>query len=180
MNIQPAKVELEIKNEDRVPDAKKPRAKPKTCPTKASKWFITINTNIYLNDKNESEATDIKNKFANVLADLLPSFDNFVEMHTSKLGESYGYGKDDSREILCAKDRIIDVSLKYVLEISGSGRLHAHIEFFLRKRGVDTKINMEALKKAIDERMAISCYVNYKLHNASMNIEEYMKKNPIN
>lgn len=179
MNIQPAKVEVQLKNEDRVKEEKKKRAEPKTCPIKNTLWFITINSNIYLNDKSEQEANQIKKRFENSLEELLPSFDNFVEMGTSKLGLKYGYSAEDPREVLCSKDRILAAELKYVFELSPSGRLHAHILFRLKKRGVDTKISTKKIKEAVDKLMNGSCYVNYKLSACTQTLEDYMRKNPL-
>lgn len=179
MQINPQRKEINIPANERVKEEKKKRVPPKTCPNKTSLWFITINTNIYLNDKSEHEATAIKQRFGQVMDDILPTFDHFIEMKTSKLGEKFGFSKDDPRQVLCGKDRILEHKLDWVMELSPSGRLHAHIMFFLRKKGVDTKVLTGEIKKAVDSKMNISSYVNYKLSPAMMNLEEYMRKNPL-
>lgn len=179
MEINPQRKEINIPQEERVKEEKKPRVQPKTCPNKVSLWFITINSNIYLNDRTQEEVEDIKNKFYNCMNSILPTFDNFVEMKTSKLGEKFGFSAQDPRAVLCNKDRIIEHKLDWVPEVSPSGRLHAHIMFMLRKKGVDTKIITADIKKAVDVVMGGSCYVNYRLSPSVITLEEYMRKNPL-
>lgn len=177
MEVKPEIKNIEIKAEDRKQEEKKKKVL-KTCPLKGSQWFITINTNIYINDKTQEEAEDVKKRFADYLAQALPRFADFVEMKTSKQGLSFGYSGEDPRDIL--SERIKCEKLHYVIEISPSGRPHAHIDFYLKKRGVDTKINTKKIKEDVDANMGISCYVNYKLCSTQSNLEEYMKKNPVN
>lgn len=178
MQITPVKKEISIPQNERVKEEKKVR-KVTTCPNKTSLWFVTINTNVYLSDKSESEATIIKNKFVSSLEEILPKMDTFVEMKTSKLGVKYGFSENDPREVLCSPNRILEHKLDWVLELSPSGRLHAHFSFFLRKKGVDTKILTSEIKKAVDNLMGGSCYVNYRLSPSMMNLEDYMRKNPL-
>lgn len=177
MDIKPQKIDIEIPHEERQKQEKKPRPKSKTAQIKTSTFFVTINTNIYLNDKSEQEVKDIKRRFIDTLTDFLPSFDNCVNMSTSKAGVQYGYSLEDPREVVIK--RILEHKLDYVIEVSPSGRLHAHIMFYLKKRAVDTKLNLPKIKEEINRRMNINCYVHYKLHPSAMTLENYMRKNPI-
>jgi hypothetical protein len=179
MQITPQKVEIDIPNNERVKEPKKQRKPALTCPNKTSLWFVTINSNIFLNDKSENEAKNIKNKFVGALEEILHTFDKFVEMKTSKLGIKYGYAENDPREILCKNDRILEHKLDWVLELSPSGKLHAHIMFYLKKKGVDTKLMITEIKNAINSKLNISCYVNYRLSPSMMTLEDYMRKNPL-
>lgn len=170
-----------VENIERKPEEKKPRKVPQTCPNKVSSFFLTINTNYFTGDKSEEDYKVYRKKFTEVLAEMLPVLWQFVEFKTSKLGLKYGYSEQDTPEILMKKDRIIENQVKYVLEVSPSTkRLHAHILFFMKKKGVDTKLKMPEIKKYLENKMGHSCYVNYKLVPSALTIEEYMKKNPLN
>ena len=181
MNINAQEETINIKPEDRIKEEKKARKQPLTCPNKVSTFFITINSNYFIGDKTEEEYKDYRKKFTEVLCAALPHFDDFVDFKTSKLGVKFGYGEKDAKEVLTRGDRIIENALKYVLEVSpNTKRLHAHILFYMRKKGVDTKINIPAIKKYMEEKLGNSCYVNYKLVSSIMSLEEYMRKNPLN
>lgn len=179
MELNPEKQELNIDNSERVKEPKKERKQALTCPNKVSSFFITINTNYFVGDKSEKDLTVYKSKFENVLAEMLPNFHEFVEFKTSKLGAKYGYGENDTRDILMKPNRILENSLKYVLEVSPSHRLHAHILFYMKKKGVDTKVIIPKIKEVLEAKMGHSCYVNYKLVSTVMSIENYLKKNPL-
>lgn len=181
MNIEFAGEVEEIKREPTEIKQKKERKPAQTCPLKTSSFFITINTNYHTGDKSEEDYKVYKKKFTGVLAEFLPDLWKFVDFKTSKQGLKFGYSEGDSVEVLMKKDRIIENSCKYVLEISpDTKRLHAHILFFMKKRGVDTKLNMPKIKEYINNAMGGSCYINYKLVPAVCTLEDYMKKNPIN
>jgi hypothetical protein len=179
MNIQAQKKEISIPQSERAKEEKKPRTPPKTCPVKPSLWFVTINSNVFINDKPEHEVVALKEKFGNVIEELLANFDEVLEMKTSGQGINFGYAAADTKEILCK--RVSETKCQYVLEVSPSGKLHAHIMFLIRRRGIDIKINMPLLKQTVDKKMGCgSCYCNYKLHHImTTTLEDYMRKNPV-
>lgn len=180
MEIPFEEEQIEIKRDEvKDPIEKKPRKQALTCPNKVSSFFITINTNYHVADKSEEDVRVYKKKFAVLLAETLPKFHEFIDFKTSKLGTKFGYSLEDSKDILMR--RVIENQCKYVLEISPTNhRLHCHILFYMKKKGVDTKINMPKLKKHFEEGMGHPCYCNYKLVPCIMNLEEYLKKNPLN
>lgn len=180
MDLKPEQQIINVKQEDRKTE-KKEKKIPQTCPNKVSTFFITVNSNYFVGDKTEEQLTETKNRFVEVLNGMLPQFDKFIEFKTSKMGLKYGYGENDPIEVLVKKDRIIENKLQYVIEISPSTkRLHAHILFFMRKKGVDTKVKIPDLKAHFNNNGFEGSYVNYKLVSTVMSLEEYMRKNPIN
>lgn len=179
MQLNVEKEEIKINPEERVKEEKKPRKESLTCPNKTSSFFITINTNYHTADKSEKDYNAYKNKFENVLAEMLPKFHEFMEFKTSKLGTKFGYGANEGNDILLKPGRVIENSLKYVLEVSPSHRLHCHILFYIKTKGVDKKVLIPKIKKFLEEKLGHSCYVNYKLVSTVMSIENYLKKNPL-
>ena len=177
MDLKPQQQKVDIKPEERVKEDKKKRV-PKTCPNKVSSFFITINTNFYVSDKTESEVNEYREKFTKALETILPTFDTFVEFKTSKMGIKFGYSLDDPLPVLLK--RIVENKLQYVLEVSpNTKRLHAHILFYMKKKGVDTKVKIGDIKNYFINNGFEGAYVNYKLVTTLCTIEEYMRKNPI-
>ncbi len=180
MEVTVEKQEINVPHEQRVADEKKPRKTPLTCPNKVSSFFITVNTNYFAGDKAEKDYLAYKDKFENALASMLPQFWQYFDWHTSKLGEKFGYGPNEGIDILLKKDRVVENSLKYVLELSPSHRLHAHILFYVKTKGVDKKLSIPKLKAAFEEKLGHGVYCNYKLVPSVMTLENYMSKNPVN
>ena len=179
MQIEVEKQDLIVPQGERKRPEKVERKKSLTCPTKTSTFFITINSNQNLDTASESEAKDIKAKFDFIVVDFLKKLPDFTEFKTSKLGVSYGYGENDTRDILQKKDRILQHEVKYVFEKSPSGRLHVHIMYMLKKKGCDTKLMLPEIREHFKNQMQHSVYVNYKLHGARSSLEDYMRKNPL-
>lgn len=179
MQIQVEKQDIIVPQAERKKTEKVERKKSLTCASKVSSFFITINSNQNLDTATESEAKDIKTKFEFVIVDFLKKLPEFTEFKTSKLGITYGYGENDTRDILQKKDRILEHSVKYVFEKSPSGRLHAHILYYLKKKGVDTKLQLPEIREHFKNQMGHACYINYKLEGKKSSIEDYMRKNPL-
>ena len=180
MEIPIEKQEIKIAPENRVAEEPKQRKQALTCANKVSSFFITIAFNYYVHDKSESDFNAYKQKVEKVISEALPSFYKFFDWKTSKLGEKFGYSDKDPEEVLLKKDRVIENSLKYVYEISPSGKYHAHILFYVRTKGVDKKLNIPRLKNYLTEKLGSTPYLNYKLVPSVMTLENYMSKNPIN
>lgn len=155
------------------------KKKPKVG-VRTSLWFVTINTNIPLQSKSQEEANKVIQMFDEVLEEILPRFGDFLEIKNSKTAAENGFS--DAMEDLCSPQRILEKELKYATEIAPNGRLHAHISFRLKKRGVDTKLITARIKTKVDEIFSkksgtsISCYVNYRLCASTDTLENYMMK----
>lgn len=179
MQIEVEKQDIVVPQGERKKTEKVERKKSLTVPSKSSSFFITINSNQNMDTATEEESKKIKAKFEFVINDFLKKLPDFTEFKTSKLGISYGYGEHDSREILQKKDRILEHNVKYVFEKSPSGRLHAHILFYMKKKGVDTKLMLPEIREHFKNQMGYSCFIHYKLEGKKSSIEEYMRKNPL-
>lgn len=172
-----------IPNENRVKPEKKPRPPAKTCPCKTSTFFLTINSNFCIATASESEYLAFKTKFELVLANFTKHLDQYTIFKTSKMGLNFGYGENDGNDILLKPDRILENKVLYVLEEGPkTHKLHAHVLFYMKKRGVDTKLDLVKMRQYFKDQIG-NCYINYALENKKntthSDLEKYLSKNPI-
>lgn len=157
---------------------KRPPQKRTKCPVKYSNWFITINSQKNINSMNEEEFIEFKTNFENVINSFFEpeKLASFVIASGSKQGETFGMPKDVPREELLK--RVEDAYADYTYEVgSEKNRYHCHALFSIKKRGLDTKLDYDGIRKYIDYACGYTCHINFRLYNnAGANLLEYMKK----
>jgi len=180
MNINVEKSEIVIDPSEKIKPEKKERKKPNTCPLKSSTFFLTINTNFCTVTCSEQEYKEFKTKFEFLMNDFLKRLDQFIIFKTSKMGLGYGYSLDDPKEVLIKPDRIVENQVEYVLENSPNRNLlHSHSIIFLKKRGVDTKLDLAAIREHFKQQIGHPVYCNYQLESKRGSLKDYVRKNPL-
>ncbi len=184
MDLNVEQSTINIPTEGRVKPEKKPRKPALTCSCKTSTFFITINSNFVISTATEQEYLQFKAKFELILADFTKNLDQFTIFKTSKMGLNYGYGENDGNDILLKPDRILENKVLYALEEGPkTHKLHAHILFYMKKRGVDTKLDLVKMRSWFKDQIGHSIYLNYQLENkrntTHSDLENYLSKNPI-
>ena len=175
---------ISIPNEQRVKPEKKPRKAAITCPTKTSTFFITINSNFCIATATEQEYLSFKSKFELVLQDFTKNLDKYSCFKTSEMGLKFGYAENDSLEILFKPDRLLENKVLYALEEGPkTHKLHAHILFYTKRRGVNMKLDLVKMRNYFKDALGFSVYLNYQLENkrntTHSDLEKYLTKNPI-
>ena len=184
MNFNVEQSTINIPTENRVKPEKKPRPPAKTCSCKTSTFFITINSNFVVSTASEQEYLQFKAKFEMILDDFTKNLDKFTIFKTSKMGLSFGYGENDGNDILLKEDRILENKVLWALEEGPkTHKLHAHILFYMKKRGVDTKLDLVKIREHFKTQIGNAVYIHYALENKKntthSDLEKYLSKAPI-
>ena len=127
-------------------------------------------------DANDVDA--LKLRFNQTIEEFYGKLADFVVMKGSKVGVEYGMPVDAPREELIK--RMVSAKADYVIEVGpDSGKLHSHGMLCFSKRGVDTKLDYEAIKKWLEEKMGFPVYFKNEMwRDAKKNLKEYIAKAP--
>lgn len=170
----------QIENKEEVKQTKA-RAKPKTCPVKYSNFFVTINSNKNMSTLGPEEYNNTLNKFKEVIGELFNTkIKDFIILAGAKSGEPFGLPRDVPREEL--EKRIESAKIEFVIEIgSESHKLHSHALIGLKKRGCDSKLDYENIRKYLEVKLGYTCHFCSILYrDAKQNLQAYISKAPVN
>lgn len=171
----------QVKQEEKVEKVeKKVRPQPKTCPVKYSNFFVTINSNKNMASLAPEEYNATLNKFKEVITELFNvEIKKFIILSGSKIAEKFGMPCDAPREEL--EKRIESAKIEFVFEIGEqTHKLHTHGMISLRKRGTNSKLDYDGIRKWLEEKLGYVCHFQSLLYrDAKQNLQTYISKSPV-